>query len=253
VTGGLIAWSAERAEEIVALYREVSESGPRELTLALTMRLAPPAPFISPEWHGKPIVGILACHTGTLEQAADDLAPIRAARGWIADLIVQKRYVEQQSMLNPTQPKGMHYYWKSEFVSGLPDPLLDTFRAQAAVVESPMSQMVLFQLGGAIGDVAAGTTAFGNRDAAHVLNAAGSWPPDSSDAVKHREWVRTAWEAIRPYSTGGNYVNFQTEDEDEARTREAYRDSLDRLARVKAQYDPENLFRVNRNVRPAIG
>ena len=250
VTGGLILWAAERAEEIVARYRQVTESAPRELTLVLTMRLAPPAPFIAPEWHGKPIVGIAACHSGDPERAADDLAPIRAADGCIADQIVPKTYVQQQCMLDPTQPKGMHYYWKSEFVSRLADDLLDRFREQAAAIESPMSQMVLFQLGGAVGDVAPGTTAFGNRDAAYVLNAAGAWPPDTPDATRLREWVRTAWEAIRPYSTGGNYVNFQTADEDEGRTKEAYRDTLDRLASVKAAYDPDNLFRVNRNIRP---
>ena len=251
MTGGLMVWSAEKADEVVARYREATEAAPRELTLVLTMRFAPPAPFIPPEWHGKPIVGIIACHTGPPDRATDDLAPIRAADGCIADLIVQKRYVEQQCMLDPTQPKGMHYYWKSEFVSRLSDDLLDTFRRQAAAIDSPMSQMVLFQLGGAIGDVEPGTDAFGNRDAAYILNAAGSWPSDAPDAVRHREWVRTAWEAIRPYSTGGNYVNFQTADEDEGRTKEAYRDSLDRLATVKNIYDPDNFFRVNRNIHPA--
>ncbi|HEX2273723.1 MAG TPA: FAD-binding oxidoreductase [Acidimicrobiales bacterium] len=250
MTGGLIVWDAQKADQVLARYREVSESAPRELTLALTMRLAPPAPFLPQEWHGKPIVGILACHTGDVARAGDDLAPIRAADGCIADLIVPKRYVEQQCMLDPTQPKGMHYYWKSEFVARLPDDLLDTFRHQAAAIESPMSQMVLFQLGGAVGDRDPGTTAFANRDAAYVLNAAGAWPPDAPGTAGHREWVRSAWEAVRPYSTGGNYVNFQTADEDESRTREAYRETLDRLARVKAAYDPENLFKVNRNIRP---
>lgn len=250
MTGGLILWSADRAEEILDRYRTVTESAPRELTLVVTMRLAPPAPFVPQEWHGKPIVGVLACHTGDVDQAADDLAPIRSAGGAIADLVIPKTYVEQQRMLDATQPKGMNYYWKSEFMSHLSDDLLETFRQQAAVIESPMSQMVIFQLGGAVGDVDTGTTAFGNRDAAYVLNAAAAWPPDTPDGMRHRDWARAAWEAVRPYSTGGNYVNFQTADEGEDRTREAYRDTLDRLARVKAAYDPENLFRVNRNIQP---
>ncbi len=253
MVGGLILWDAARADEILPLFRGVTESAPRELTLALTMRRAPPAPFLPPEWHGRPVVGILACHTGDPAQADADLAPIRAAGGAIADLIVRKRYVEQQSMLDATQPKGMHYYWKSEFLSRLSDDLLGAYMEHAAAIESPMSQLVLFQLGGAVADPEPGTTAFGNRDAAYVANVAGAWPPGTPDADRYREWVRTAWRAIRPCSTGSNYVNFQTADEGEDRTREAYRDSLDRLARVKAVYDPENLFRVNRNIVPASG
>lgn len=233
------------------LYREVTEAAPRELALVVTMRLAPPAPFIPAFWHGKPVVAMLACHTGDLSRAAEDLAPIRAAGNPIADLIVQKPYVEQQSMTDPTQPRGMHNYWKSEFLPPLSDELLQTYREQAAGIALPMSQIVLFQLGGALADHDPGATSFGNRDAAYVFFAAGCWPPNMPDAERHRAWARSAWEAIRPYSTGGNYVNAQTADEDETRMKEAYRDNLDRLAKVKAVYDPDNLFRLNRNIRPA--
>lgn len=193
---------------------------------------------------------MLACHTGGVSQAGKDLAPIRALGNPIADVIVQKRYVEQQSMLDVTQPKGMHYYWKSEFLPGLPDELLGTYRQQAAAIASPMSQILMFQLGGALADHDPGATAFGNRDASYAFFAAGSWPPGDPDADDNLAWVRTAWEAIRPWSTGGNYVNWQTADEDETRVQEAYRDNLERLATIKSAYDPDNLFRVNRNIRP---
>jgi FAD/FMN-containing dehydrogenase len=251
ITGGLVFWDAEEADEVAALYREVAEAAPRELTLVLLMRLAPPAPFIPEPWHGKPVVGMLACHTGDLSKAAKDLPPIRTLGKPIADTIVQMRYVELQSMLDASQPNGMHQYWKSEFLARLPDGLLHAYREQAAGIASPMSQAMIFQLGGALADHDPGATSFGNRDAAHIFFAAGSWRPDSPDAERHRAWARSAWEAIRPYSTGGNYINLQTTDEDETRTRAAYRDNLGRLARVKAAYDPDNLFRVNRNIAPA--
>jgi FAD/FMN-containing dehydrogenase len=114
-----------------------------------------------------------------------------------------------------------------------------------------MSQAIVFQLGGALADRDPCATSFGNRDAAHIFFAASAWRPDAPDPERHRAWARSAWEAIRPFSTGGNYINLQTVDEDDTRMRAAYRDNLGRLARVKAAYDPDNLFRVNRNIAPA--
>jgi FAD/FMN-containing dehydrogenase len=250
ITGGLILWDADVADEVVALYRQVTETAPRELTLVVTMRPAPPAPFIPEPWHGKPIVAVLACHTGDPSQAATDLAPIRALGNPIADLVVAKRYVEQQSLLDRTQPKGMHNYWKSEFLPRLSDELLQAYRQQAAEIASPISQSILFHLGGALTDHDPNTTSFGNRDAAYIFFAADRWRPDTPDGETDHAWARSAWEAIRPYSTGGNYINVQTADEDETRMTEAYGDNLDRLAKVKTAYDPDNLFRVNRNISP---
>ena len=249
VTGGVIAWDADEAGEVLALYRDVAEAAPRELTLAVMIRLAPAAPFISKRWHGKPVVVVIACHTGDPSHAASDLAPIRTHRRPVADVIKEKPYVEQQSMFDATQPKGMHNYWKSEFLPRLSDKVLETFRQQGAGMTSSMSQLIIFQLGGALADHDANATPFGNRDADSFFAAAGCWPPGTPALEKDQMWARTAWEAIRPYSTGGNYVNVQTADDD-VRLRDAYRDSLERLATVKAAYDPENLFRVNRNIAP---
>jgi FAD/FMN-containing dehydrogenase len=251
ITGGVVFWDAEQADAVVELYRGLAEAAPRELTLAVMMRLAPPAPFIPENVHGKPVVALIACHTGDVSQAARDLAPIRGLGKPIADLIVRKRYVEQQSMFDATQPKGMHQYWKSEFITDLHDELLQTYRRQATQITSPMSQAIIFQLAGGIADQDASATSFASRDVAYVFFAAGCWPPNAADAEKHRAWARSAWEAVRPYSTGGNYINVQTADEGETRLREAYGENLGRLAQVKAVYDPGNLFRVNRNIAPA--
>ncbi|MCA1695527.1 MAG: FAD-binding oxidoreductase [Actinobacteria bacterium] len=248
ITGGLVVWDAEHADDVVALYRDVTEASPRELTLVLVMRLAPPVPFIPERWHGRAVVGLLACHTGDPSQAVEDLAEIRTFGQPIADLIVPKPYLEQQARLVVPQPKGMHYYWKSEFLAALPDEALRSYQHQAAAITSPMSMVILFQLGGAIADHPPGATAFGHRDATHIFFAAGSWPPDTADPERHQTWARSASDAIRPYSTGGNYINVQTADEDETRMQAAYPDSLNGLRKVKTTYDPDNLFRVNRNI-----
>ncbi len=247
ITGGLIAWGAERADDVLATYRELTDSAPRELTAVVTIRLAPPAPFLPPEWHGQPIIGMVACHTGP--HAADDLAAVRALGSPIVDLIVEKPYAAQQSMLDATQPKGPSYYWKSEFIPGLSDGFLEGYKAGALEVTSPMSQSVIFHLAGALNERSEDDGAVGNRGAAFVTAYAASWRPDDPLAEKHLAWARDSWARTKPFSTG-NYVNFQVFDDDEARTAAAYGANYERLRQAKAAYDPHNLFRVNRNIAP---
>lgn len=250
VTGGLIAWPASEAEEVLELYRRTAESAPRELTTVVLRRNAPPAPWVPESAHGTPIIALVVCHSGDLEQAKADLAPIKSHGQPLADLIQVKDYVAQQSMLDATQPKGMHYYWKSEFVPGLSDELLATYNAQFIDLKAPANQMVLFPADGALNEHAEDDGAVGNRDAAFACVIQSMWAPDSGAGDANREWVRRAWEAVKPFSTGGNYVNFQTADEADERTQESYRGNYARLATIKAKYDPANLFRVNRNIRP---
>jgi FAD/FMN-containing dehydrogenase len=249
ITGGLIAWQANRAEEVLDTFRQVTESAPRELTVVAVRRNAPPAPWVPPGLHGTPIVIIVACHSGTPQAAEADLAPLRALGDPIADLIAVKDYTVQQTLLDATQPKGNHYYWKSEFVGGLSGELLETYHAQFTDLKAPANQIVLFHLSGALNEHPEDDGAVGNRDAAFACVVQGMWTPDSPAADANREWVRNAWSALKRFSTGGNYVNFQTDDEPEERTVESYRDNLDRLREIKAKYDPTNLFRVNRNIR----
>ena len=249
VTAGLIAWPASEAEGVLEVFRRVAEAAPRELTLAALMRNAPAAPWLAQTAHGTPIVAILVCHSGPVEQAAADLAPIKQHGRPLADLIQVKAYVAQQSMLDATQPAGRHYYWKSEFLPGIDAGFLATYREQFVGNTSPANQIVLFQMGGAIADRQEDDGAVGNREAAFACVIQASWPEGDPEAAAHLDWVRRAWGALKSHSTGGNYVNFQTEDEVDERTRQSYRDNFARLAAVKAAYDPTNLFRVNRNIQ----
>ena len=248
ITGGLIAWGAERATDVIEAYHEMTSGAPRELTAALTIRRAPPAPFLPAEWHGERIVGVVLCHSG--DDPETDLAPLRAVGEPIGDAITEKPYAAQQAMLDGNEPKGPHRYWKTEFLPGLTEGFLDTFREAAVQVESPMSQSVIFHLEGALGEHDDDDGAVGNRDAAFVSGFAGAWQPDV-DGSGEVEWARRSWEQIRRYSTGGNYVNFQVADDDAARLEAAYAGNLGRLQAVKAEYDPDNLFRTNRNISPA--
>jgi FAD/FMN-containing dehydrogenase len=247
VTGGLVVWSADRVDDVLATYRELTESAPRELTALVAVRLAPPAPFVPAEWHGKPIVGLNVCHSGA--DVETDLAPIRDLGDPIIHLVTEKPYTDQQSMTDGMEPKGNHHYWKTEYLDDLSTEFLDTFRDSALKVTSPLSDSIIIHLAGALNERPEDDGAVGNRDARYMVAFAGQWPADAP-RDRHVAWVREAWESVRPFSTGGNYLNFQTADEDAERVRATYGTNFDRLVEVKEKYDSDNLFRVNRNIAP---
>ena len=154
-----------------------------------------------------------------------------------------------QGLLDGTQPKGRRYYWKSEYLAGIEPELCDTFTACAAKIPSPHSAVILFQLGGAINKLPNEHSPMGNRDARYVLNIGGSWEQPADDAA-NIGWARDTWNALKQYSTGGNYINFLTEDEGAERVEAALGAGMARLREVKAAWDPENFFRTNRNIKP---
>ena len=185
------------------------------------------------------------------ENAPEPTSPrLRALGAPLADLVTQKPYTEQQAMFDGSEPKGHHYYWKTEYLAGLSNQFLDTFRDSASKVTSLLSESLIIHLAGALNDLADDDGAVGNREARFMSAFAGQWPPDSG-ADERIAWVRQAWENVRPFSTGGNYLNFQTADEDEERIRATYGNYFDRLVNVKEEYDLDNVFRSNRNIRPS--
>jgi FAD/FMN-containing dehydrogenase len=248
VTGGFLLWGADRLDDVLDAYRQVTGSAPRELTAGLFVILGPPAPFLPEDWHGEPVVGMFLCHTG--RTAVTDLAAVHALGPPLADLVTDMPYVQLQSMFDDDLPKGLHYYEKTEFLSGLTDQFLAAFRDGALTVASPVGESVMFHIGGALNERDPDDGAVGNRDARYVTWFAAGWP-SATDATPHIAWVRHAWQRIRPFSTGGNYINFQTADDDTARTAQAYGANYPRLQHLKARYDPDNLFRTNRNISPS--
>jgi FAD/FMN-containing dehydrogenase len=254
ITGGLRLWPAENPEQTrraLETYRELTSGAPRELTAFCILMRAPPAPFIPPEWQGRRVVAFLICHSGSEAQATADLAPLEATLGEpLVDGVTRRPYTEQQSLLDGTEPDGMHYYWKTEFAAALTDDLLETWRQLAAECPIPEGQLVFAHVGGALNERAPDDGAVGNRDANFVFGAAGMWAPGEADGGTFRQWVRDAWERFRPFSTGGNYINFQTADDGADRVEATYGRNFDRLVELKAKYDPDNVFRSNRNITP---
>lgn len=250
VMAGMVFYPLEQAREVLHFYREYAASAPDELTTMAVLRVAPPAPFLPKQFHGAPIIGIAACYAGSVEEGERVLRPLKNFGTPIADVIEPKPYIRHQTMLDTASPNGRHYYWKSEYLSGLSDAALETVIGYARQLSSPLTAVLLFHLGGAIGRVDEQAIAAGNRDAEFVLNIQSSWL-EAGESQRHMQWTREFWAAMHPFSTGGVYMNFLSMDEGEERVRAAYGANYKRLIAVKNSYDPTNLFRVNHNIKPA--
>jgi FAD/FMN-containing dehydrogenase len=249
VVGGVVAWPVSEAPQVLELYQALTAKAPPELTLVLLMRPAPPAPWLPKDVHGKSIVAIVACYSGRPEDGEKVVAPIKAFGKPVGDVLVRRPYTQMQALLDATQPKGRRYYWKSEYLSRVDPALSQKAIANAAKIRSPHSAVILFHIEGALNRIE-DDTPVGNRDARYVLNIAGSWEQAGDDRA-NMEWAREAWNDMKSFSTGGNYINFLTEDESPERIAAALGKGLQRLGEVKKKWDPQNVFRTNRNIQPA--
>jgi FAD/FMN-containing dehydrogenase len=157
-------------------------------------------------------------------------------------------YPALQSMLDEGFPSGLHVYWRSDFLKGLPDEALDTLVDRFQAITSPLSALLIEQFGGAVARVPAEETAFAQRDAMFNLAIVSRWT-DAATAATHTDWARQTSAAIRPFASGGVYVNYLGE-EGADRIKAAYGPKYEKLVAVKKKYDPTNLFRVNQNIQP---
>jgi FAD/FMN-containing dehydrogenase len=247
VMAGAIAWSLPEAHNVLEMYRTVTEQAAPELTCVAVLRMAPPAPWLPRDIHGKPIVALFVCYSGPVAKGAEEVAPIKTFGSPIGDVVQRRSYVSQQSILDATQPKGRRYYWKSEFLPRLDSELFTKVIESAGRIVSPHSGIILFPIDGALNQLPEDRSAVGNRDAAVVLNIAASWEASGDDEA-NIDWARTSWQDMRRFSTGGTYVNFLTEEEGVERIRAAYGVNYDRLIQIKTKWDPENIFRMNKNI-----
>jgi FAD/FMN-containing dehydrogenase len=251
VVSGLILHPLEAGTGLLQFVREFSASAPDELAVMPLVRRAPPLPFLPEKVHGTPVVGVGVCYAGSIEEGQRLVAPLKAYGQPLVDLVAPKPFTALQTMFDSGAPHGNQYYLKSEYLSGLSDGAIEAVLHHAGTMTSPLSVAPIFHLGGAVSRVAPDATAFGHRDAPYALTIQAEWV-DPSEADRHVQWARDFWEAIKPYSAGGVYVNFISEDEGEDRVKAAYGSELyARLAALKAKYDPTNFFRLNQNIKPS--
>jgi hypothetical protein len=229
------------------MYQSLATRAPRELTCVAALRLAPPAPWLAPDVHGKPIVALFVCYSGALADGEKLIAPIKAFGTPVGDIVQKRSYVSQQTLLDATQPKGRRYYWKSEYLRSFEPGLFTRAIEHASRIISPHSAILIFPIGGALNELSEDHSPVGNRDATAVLNIASAWE-HAKDDTPNIEWARSTWRDLRQFSTGGTYINFLTDEEGDERTRAAYRTNYEHLVQVKAQWDPSNFFRTNKNI-----
>jgi FAD/FMN-containing dehydrogenase len=249
VLAGPLVYRADQAREVLHVYSEFIAAAPNELAVYPILRTAPPLDWVPAELQGTDVLLLVACYSGDLALGATILEPLKRAIAPIADLVQRKPYLAHQSMFDAGVPPGWGYYWKSHYLPPLTTSAIDAMVRLAWHKSSPASFSILFHLGGAIRDRAADASAASGRDAAYALNINAAWSaggPDHADIA----WCREYFAAMEPHSTGGVYVNFLHGDDSDARTRASYGERYEPLTRIKARYDPDNVFRTNRNIAP---
>jgi FAD binding domain/Berberine and berberine like len=252
IFGGPTFWPAEEGSEVLRAYREFILSAPRELGAFFAYHIVPPAPPFPEEIHLRPVSGIMWCYVGPEEDAHKAMAPLLdSVPEPLMHGVQAMPHAMIQSAFDGLYCPGDQWYWRADFVNEVPDEavaLHDRFGNQLPTMKSLMH---MYPIDGAAHDVGPEDTAFAYRDANWGAVFAGV-DPDPANAEAIRRWSTEYQEALHPYSAGGAYLNFIM-DEGEDRVRASYRGNYDRLARIKRTYDPDNLFRVNQNIRPAAG
>ncbi|MFW9768155.1 MAG: FAD-binding oxidoreductase [Candidatus Thorarchaeota archaeon] len=251
VLGGMLLHSMEDATEFLRFYRDFIADAPDDLCVVPLLRLAPPAPFLPEEVHGKPVVGVIVLYAGSIEKGEKLIEPLREYGTPLVDGIGLKPFRMLQSMLDTSARPGLNYYVKSEFLPPLSDDVIDTLVEHASKITSPQAVIAGFHLGGAISRIDEDATAYSHRDASYSLILNTAWI-DPNESEKHIQWTREFWQALQPYSIGGAYVNFQSRDEGEDRVKDTYGTAkFEKLSKLKRKYDPLNFFRINQNITPA--
>jgi FAD/FMN-containing dehydrogenase len=250
IIGGPTFWATEDSAEVLRAYRDFLPNAPRELNGFFAFASVPPAPPFPEELHLRKVCGVVWCYTGEPQDAAAAMAPmLEATPEPLLHGAQEMPHSALQSAFDPVYPAGDQWYWCADFVEEIPDAAVDAHAKFGAELPTWQSTMHLYPIDGAAHDVEASATAWAYRDALWGSVFAGV-DNDPANAEKIKRWCVEYFEALHSYSAGGAYVNMMM-DEGQERVRASYGANYDRLARVKATYDPGNLFRVNQNIVPA--
>ncbi|NOT32849.1 MAG: FAD-binding oxidoreductase [Candidatus Eisenbacteria bacterium] len=250
VLSGLIVHPFANAKELLQAYRKIVASAPDELTCWAVMRKAPPLPFLPAEVHGTEVLVFALCFCGDPEAGRKAIAPLQALGKPIADVVGLNPLAGWQTAFDPLLTPGVRNYWKSHDFRELSDAALEVVLGAIRRLPSPDCEVFIGHLDGAVNRVPVTATAYPHRDVAFVLNVHTRWNERAQDDACIA-WARELFDQMTPHATGGVYVNFMPEDEAARVKTGAYGPNFEKLARVKAKFDPSNLFRGNQNIAPA--
>jgi FAD/FMN-containing dehydrogenase len=247
---GLVLYPVEAAPEALAFLRQCMSDAPDELMALAAFWSAPNEEFIPEAQRGAPVLALVACYAGPLEEGEAAIQPFREVGPTIADLSGPMPFVEAQRLFDPDYPDGRRYYWKSIYLRHLGDEVVQALAGHAARRPSPLTSLDIWALGGAMGRVPPQETAFAIRDAPFLVGIESNWV-DPADDEANVAWARDVYRDLQRFSPGGAYLNFPGFGEEGAALLErSYGANYRRLRSIKASYDPDNLFRHNLNIRP---
>jgi FAD/FMN-containing dehydrogenase len=246
VTAGLMLWPGDAGGEVTRGFRDVALDAPDELGAGLVFLTGPPEEFVPPQLQGATVVAVAALWAGDVDEGAEAVKPFRDLSPEV-DLVGPMPYAEFQCMLD--DPPGQHNYWSADYHDSFPDEALDVFMKYGFDRPSPLTQQLLIPWGGAVARVAEDATPMTKRNTSWISHPFAVWE-DPKDTDENIGWARSFRRDIAEYATGGVYLNF-IGDEGEDRVRAAFgEEKYRRLAAIKGEWDPTNVFRGNQNIKP---
>ncbi len=250
VLGGLLVFPPEMGPDLVRFYREFMRDAPDEVGSGLAFICAPPEEFVPEPVRGQPVIGVVCCYAGPVEEGEIAFKALREFGPPALDLVGPMPYVGVQQLLDAGNPKGNQNYWTADFLADLPDKAVDELVAKATKPVSPLTSIILIPGGGAVARVSDEETAFGQRNAPWNIHLLSMWT-DPADDDKNIAYTRELAALVKPYTTGEVYLNF-IGDEGLTRVEQAFGPAKwKRLTELKKKWDPTNLFRHNQNIPPA--
>jgi FAD/FMN-containing dehydrogenase len=241
VLGGLVLYPLDQARAVLRFYREFCTTLPDEAEAYAALLTAP---------QGMPVVALLLGYNGPIDEGDQVLGPARRFGAPLADLVGPMPYVARQTLLDaPNAQHGLHRYWRSAFAERISDELIDALAEGAATFTSPLSALIFFHIHGAAVRPSPTETAFAARRPQWDFDVIGQWA-DATSSDQHIAWVRALWSRLEPHLIGKVYTNHVAADDRPETIRASFGDNYARLQRIKAIYDPTNLFRINANISP---
>jgi FAD/FMN-containing dehydrogenase len=250
---GLFFWRLDQSREALALLSDITEAMPPDINAVVAALNAPPAPFVPTEHHFAPGIALLMTGFDGTPEHARLAARIRQTLPPLFELVTPLPYVDLQQLLDEATAWGNYGYEKGTYIESLSDDVIDVVTEQVALKNSPMSLALFYRLAGAYSEVGDDETAFSGGRSSRYATFLNGVAPDANLLAADRRWVRDFWERLRPLAmgSGDGYVNGTAEFGDD-RTRNSYGPAkYERLAAIKAEYDPDNAFHLNANIRPA--
>lgn len=249
VMAGQVIYPFGAAPDVLRAYRDLMLEAPDALQCYAFFFRLPADPAFPEDRHGEIVLDLIVSYAGSPEEGREFVQPFRELSDPVADFVQPTRFTDLQKSFDAGLPAGERYYSRAHYLQGLPDEAIEVLVESVEGMKGTFTMAYLEPMGGAVGRIPPGATAFAHRTAPFSFHVLSGWSDPAQDD-ETMAWTRELHGAMKPFSTGGVYVNLLGEDEG-ARARAAYGSNYERLQRVKAEWDPDNLFRTNANIVPA--